>query len=115
VQKAFYSLLSERRIGEHALPRGARVVAAGNRIQDRALVRSKCSALVNRVTILHLRVEPGAWPAWGRRAGVREQVRRFISYMPEALMRPVPQEPLPFSTVCPCATSILRHRPPDET
>ncbi len=98
VQKAFYSLLLERRIGEHQLPRGTWVVAAGNRIQDRALVRSMSSALVNRVTILNVRVDVGEWLAWARRAGVREDVRSFIAYMPEALMRPVPHEPVPFST-----------------
>src|SRR6187399_2096377 len=48
VQKAFYSLLLERRLGEHALPAGTWVIAAGNRQQDRALVRSMSSALVNR-------------------------------------------------------------------
>ncbi len=98
VQKAFYSLLLERRIGEFALPAGTWVVGAGNRVQDRALVRSLSSALVNRVTILNVRVDVGEWMAWARRAGVREEVRAFISYMPEALMRPVPQEPVPFST-----------------
>ncbi|MGE5361780.1 MAG: hypothetical protein ACM3NQ_22410 [Bacteroidales bacterium] len=98
VQKAFYSLLLERRIGEFALPPGTWVVAAGNRVQDRALVRSLSSALVNRVTILNVRVDVSEWMAWARRAGVREEVRTFISYMPEALMRPVPQEPVPFST-----------------
>src|ERR1700745_1175015 len=40
VQKSFYSLLLERRLGEHALPPGTWVVAAGNRMQDRALVRA---------------------------------------------------------------------------
>src|SRR5262245_29632176 len=43
VQKAFYSLLLERRIGEHLLPAGAWVVSAGNRIEDRALVRALSS------------------------------------------------------------------------
>ena len=98
VQKAFYSLLLERRIGEFALPRGTWVVAAGNRVQDRALVRTMSSALVNRVTILNVRVDVGEWMAWAKGAGVRAEVRTFISYMPEALMRPVPQEPVPFST-----------------
>ena len=99
VQKAFYSLLLERRLGEHALPAGTWVVAAGNRMQDRALVRSH---------------EFGAWSTaspsctcastptsgWtGRRAtAIRADIRNFISFMPEALMRPVPAEPVPFST-----------------
>jgi len=98
VQKAFYSLLLERRIGEFALPPGTWVVAAGNRVQDRALVRSLSSALVNRVTILNVRVDVDEWQTWARGAGVREEVRAFISYMPEALMRAVPHEPVPFST-----------------
>src|SRR5690606_30282948 len=57
VQKSFYSLLLERRLGEHALPPGTWVVAAGNRVQDRALVRALSSALVNRVSILNIRVD----------------------------------------------------------
>ncbi|MGE0603416.1 MAG: AAA family ATPase [Xanthobacteraceae bacterium] len=98
VQKAFYSLLLERRLGEHALPKGTWVVAAGNRMQDRALVRAMSSALVNRVTILHLRVDAGEWLSWAAKNSIREDVRAFISYMPDALMRPVPPEPVPFST-----------------
>jgi hypothetical protein len=98
VQKAFYSLLLERRLGEHALPKGTWVVAAGNRMQDRALVRAMSSALVNRVTILHIRVDVADWLEWAEQNGVRPEVRGFISYMPEALMRPVPGEPVPFST-----------------
>src|SRR5262249_10306453 len=98
VQKAFYSLLLERRLGEHALPPGTWVVAAGNRTQDRALVRALSSALVNRVAILPIRVDVGEWLAWAERRGVRPEIRGFISYMPEALMRPVPDQPAPFST-----------------
>lgn len=98
VQKALYSLLLERRLGEHGLPKGSWVVAAGNRVQDRALVRSLSSALVNRVTILNLRVEADEWIAWARANGVRSDVIAFVTMMPDALMRPVPAEPQPFST-----------------
>jgi MoxR-like ATPase len=98
VQKAFYSLLLERRLGEHALPAGTWVVAAGNRQTDRALVRAMSSALVNRVTILNLRVDADEWQDWARRSGIRDDIRSYISFMPDALMREVPQEPQPFST-----------------
>jgi hypothetical protein len=98
VQKAFYSLLLERRLGEHALPRGTWVVAAGNRVQDRALVRALSSALINRVVILHVRVEVSEWLAWAEANGVRPEIRGFIANLPQALMRPVPAEPVPFST-----------------
>ena len=105
VQKAFYSLLLERRIGEYALPPGTWVVAAGNRAQDRALVRSLSSALVNRVALLNIRVDLDEWLDWAKRAGIRADVRSFIEYMPDALNRTVPDEPGPFST--PRAWSLL--------
>ncbi len=98
VQKAFYSLLLERRLGEHNLPAGTWVIAAGNRQQDRALVRSMSSALVNRVTIMNLRVDARDWQEWAARHGIRADIRNFISFMPDALMRPVPTDPVPFST-----------------
>ena len=98
VQKAFYSLLLERRLGEHALPAGTWVVAAGNRMQDRALVRSMSSALVNRVTILHLRDDADEWQGWAARNGIRTDIRNFVAHMPDALMRPLPAEPVPVST-----------------
>jgi hypothetical protein len=98
VQKAFYSLLLERRLGEHALPAGTWVVAAGNRMQDRALVRALSAALINRVAILHIRVDVDEWQAWAARNGVRADIRSFIAHMPDALMRAVPSEPVPFST-----------------
>ncbi|MCA0421993.1 MAG: AAA family ATPase [Proteobacteria bacterium] len=105
VQKAFYSLLLERRLGEHALPPGTWVVAAGNRLQDRALVRAMSSALVNRVTILQIRHDVDEWLGWAQRAGIRQEIRSFITTVPDALMRPVPADPVPFST--PRAWSLL--------
>ena len=75
VQKAFYSLLLERRLGEHALPPGTWVVSAGNRLQDRALVRALSSALINRVFILHVRVDVKEWLIWARAADVASDYR----------------------------------------
>src|SRR5829696_5991781 len=89
VQKAFYSLLLERRLGEYRLPKGTWVVAAGNRSEDRALVRTLSSALVNRVFVLPVRVDLEEWLTWAGSNGVRSDVRSFITFMPEALMRPV--------------------------
>ena len=98
VQKAFYSLLLERRIGEYALPEGTWVVAAGNRAEDKALVRTISSALVNRVLILNVRIDVPEWLAWAQTNKVREDVVKFIEQNPEALLRPVPDKAAPFST-----------------
>jgi hypothetical protein len=91
-------LLLERRLGEHRLPPGTWVVAAGNRASDRALIRPMSTALINRVIILHVRVDVKEWLEWARANGVRRDIISFISFMPETLMRPVPAEPIPFST-----------------
>ena len=98
IQKAFYSLLLERRLGEHALPAGTWVVAAGNRTEDRALVRTISSALVNRVVLLQVRVDLEEWLAWAASAGVRKEITSYIEDVPHALLRPVPDFPAPFST-----------------
>jgi len=98
IQKAFYSLLLERRLGEHKLPPGTWVVAAGNRAEDRALVRTISSALVNRVIVLQIRVDVDEWLAWAESHQIRGDVRTFIRDNRDALMREVPREPIPFST-----------------
>ncbi len=98
VQKAFYSLLLERRIGEFPLPSGTWVVAAGNRAEDRALVRTISSALVNRVLILNVRIDVPEWLEWAKGNGVRQDVTHFIEQIPDALLRPVPDKAVPFST-----------------
>lgn len=98
IQKAFYSLLLERRIGEHSLPKGSWVVAAGNRAEDRALVRTISSALLNRVIVLHVRVDVPEWLTWAEQHGIDPAIRSYIKDNPDDLLQPVPREPVPFST-----------------
>src|SRR5215211_2184953 len=64
VQKAFYSLIHERRIGEYQLPEGSIVIGAGNRAQDSAIVKPMSSALLNRMVHVHLRVSHRDSLAW---------------------------------------------------
>jgi MoxR-like ATPase len=98
IQKAFYSLLLERRLGEHELPKGTWVVAAGNRSQDRALVRTISSALVNRVVILEIRADVSEWLNWAGRSGVRQDIMSYVEQTPAALSRPITAPGIPFST-----------------
>ena len=98
IQKAFYSLLLERRVGEYPLPKGTWVVAAGNRAEDRSLVRSLSAALVNRVTILNVKVSVPEWLNWAHGADIRHDVISYIIYAPHSLQRSVPSTPSPFST-----------------
>jgi hypothetical protein len=56
------------------------------------------SALVNRVLITHVVVNRKEWLVWAKANGVRSEILAFITYLPDALMRPVPREPVSFST-----------------
>src|SRR5207302_10011069 len=83
VQKAFYSLILDRRLGDYQLPEGSRVVGAGNRIEDRALVRPMATALSNRM--LHVALEPSAdaWLAWAAENGIHALVLEFVRARPD--------------------------------
>jgi hypothetical protein len=50
------------------------------------------------VLILNIRIDVPEWLAWALKAGVREDVTRFIEQNPDALLRPVPDKAAPFST-----------------
>ncbi|WP_227789042.1 MoxR family ATPase [Nodularia sp. LEGE 04288] len=66
VQKAFYSLIHERRIGEYHLPEASIVIGAGNRAQDSAIVKPMSSPLLNRMVHVHLKVSHRDWLDWAK-------------------------------------------------
>jgi MoxR-like ATPase len=95
VQKAFYSLILDRRLGDYELPEASRVVGAGNRIEDRALVRPMATALGNRM--LHVALEPSAaaWLDWGSKNGIHALVLAFVRARPDRLCEPAPSDATP--------------------
>ena len=98
VQKAFYSLIHERRIGEYTLPEGSIVVGAGNRAQDSAIVRPMSSALLNRMVHVHLRVAHRDWLEWAHGAGIHHLVIEYVQTRPDHLWSLPPKHEEPFST-----------------
>lgn len=98
VQKSFYSLIHERRIGEYTLPKGSIVIGAGNRAQDSAIVKPMSSALLNRLVHVHLRVSHSDWLDWAYSNGIHELVIRYIQNRPDQLASSAPKHEEPFST-----------------
>lgn len=98
VQKAFYSLILERRLGEFHLHPGAVVIGAGNRSQDSAIVRPMSSALVNRMAYVHLSASPREWLEWARRSGIHRWVLDYVALRPDHLTAALPKYEEPFST-----------------
>lgn len=98
VQKAFYSLIHERRIGEYILPQGSIVIGAGNRAQDSAIVRPMSSALLNRMVHVHLKASHRDWLDWAGENGIHPLVLDYIRTRPDHLWSAPPKHEEPFST-----------------
>ncbi len=98
VQKAFYSLIHERRIGEYHLPEGSSVVGAGNRAQDNAITRPMSSALVNRMFHVELVASPRLWLEWAAGNNIHPYIYDYISARPDHLWSKPPKSEEPFST-----------------
>lgn len=98
VQKAFYSLILDRRIGAYELPAGSIVIGAGNRANDNALARPMASALVNRLTHVHLEASARDWLDWAAGAGIHPWVTDYLTDRPHHLWARPPKTEEPFST-----------------
>jgi MoxR-like ATPase len=98
VQKAFYSLIHERRIGEYELPAGSVVIGAGNRAQDNAIVKPMSSALINRMAHFQLQVSSRQWLEWAAESGLHPHIIEYIGIRPDHLWSPPPKTEEPFST-----------------
>ncbi|HEX7833679.1 MAG TPA: MoxR family ATPase [Thermoanaerobaculia bacterium] len=98
VQKAFYSLIHERRLGEYELPAGSIVIGAGNRAQDSAIVKPMSSALVNRMVHVQLKASHRDWLAWAGRTAIHPLIIEYLQTRPDHLWSQPPKTEEPFST-----------------
>jgi len=81
VQGAAYRLCLDKSLGDHyALPKGARIVAAGNLITDQSGVQKLSKALANR--FIHFVIEPDldAWKEWALKNGINEKIIAFLNF-----------------------------------
>lgn len=98
VQKAFYSLIHEKRIGEYYLPSGSVVIGAGNRSQDGAIVKTMSTALINRMFHVQLVADPKQWLAWAYENSLHPWVIDYITERPDHLFSEPPKTEEPYST-----------------
>ncbi len=98
VQKAFYSLIHERRIGEYHLPEGSIVIGAGNRAQDSAIVKTMSSALINRMFHVQMKVDARQWIKWAQENHLHPWVIDYIIQRPDHLFSEPSKTEEPFST-----------------
>ena len=86
VQAAAYQITLDRVVGEHRLPENCIVIAAGNRMTDKAVAFKMPKPLANR--LLHIEVEGSlkAWRKWAIRSGINDKVVGFLTFRQNYLM-----------------------------
>lgn len=85
VQAVLYQAILDHAIGEHRLKRGWYIMAAGNRIEDRAVTYRMSSALANRFTHLTFDINLDDWIEWAKKALVNPNIIMFLRFKPELL------------------------------
>ncbi len=98
VQKSFYSLIHEHRVGEYHLPEGSVVIGAGNRSQDGAIVKTMSTALINRMFHVQLVADSTQWLDWAYENAIHPWVISYITQRPDHLFSEPPKSEEPYST-----------------
>ncbi|MDO8671851.1 MAG: MoxR family ATPase, partial [Dehalococcoidia bacterium] len=87
-QASAYQLTLDRKIGEYSLPEGWYIVAAGNRLQDRAVVYRMSTALANRFVHINFEVNLDDWLEWAMREKINPNIIGFINWRGGDLLAP---------------------------
>jgi hypothetical protein len=87
VQAAAYQITLDRTVGEHRLPDNCLVIAAGNRVTDKAVAFKMPKALANRLCHLEIEGEFKSWKEWALKKGINEKVVGFLTFRPSHLMQ----------------------------
>lgn len=85
-QQTLANLIQARTLRNHPLPKGAMIVATGNRVEDNAGVTRMLSHLADRLTILNIAADPEAWiNNYAIPNGLDERVVAYIQQHPDKL------------------------------
>lgn len=85
VQAAIYQLVLNRKMGEYELPKGWRIICAGNRVSDRGVVFRLPTPLANRMVHLHVQARFDDFKLFAIKAGLHPFVIGFLSFRPDLL------------------------------
>lgn len=86
IQVQAYQLITEHRVGPHRLPPGCHVVAAGNRISDRAVVNRMPSPLITRCVHVEVIADLEQWLTYMYPRGLRPDVAAYLRTNPQRLL-----------------------------
>jgi hypothetical protein len=85
VQAAIYQLVLNRKMGEYELPKGWRIVCAGNRVSDRGVVFRLPTPLANRMVHLSVQARFDDFKLFAIKAALHSFVIGFLGFRPDLL------------------------------
>ncbi|RXJ69355.1 ATPase [Halarcobacter ebronensis] len=90
VQAAIYQLVLDRKIGEYTLPKGWRIICAGNKINDKGIVFKLPSPLINRMVHIVLEAKYDDFKNWAIKNEIHPFIIGFLGFRPDLLSTEVP-------------------------
>jgi MoxR-like ATPase len=87
MQASLGNLILYGKIGDYCLPPGWRVIAAGNRVSDRAAAQRMPTHMRNRLAHLFVTPDVNAWVDWANSNDVAPEVVAFVRLRRELLHR----------------------------
>jgi hypothetical protein len=85
VQNVGMQLVLDRRVGDYVLPDEWFVIAAGNRVEDRAAVSQMPAPLANRFIHFTIESDLTSWKEYALTTGVAEEIISFLNFRPTLL------------------------------
>jgi hypothetical protein len=85
MQGVLGSLVLDGAVGDYRLPPGWRIIAAGNRVSDRASAQRMPTQMRNKMSHLYITPDVNSWCAWANANGVAPEVVAFIRLRRELL------------------------------
>jgi len=85
IQNVAMQLVLDRKVGDYTVPDGWYIIAAGNRVEDRAAVSQMPAPLTNRFLHFTVEVDLNSWKEYALANGVREEIVSFLNFRPNLL------------------------------
>ena len=85
VQAAISQLVLDRKMGEYELPKGWRIICAGNRVSDRGVVFRLPTPLANRMVHLHVQARFLDFKLFAIKQKLHAFIIGFLSFRPDLL------------------------------
>lgn len=87
VQAAAYKILLDRMVDNHNIHPRVRLIAAGNKTTDKAIVQRQSTAIQSRLIHFSLAVDHEVWIDWANQHDIDHRVISYIKWKPNMLQK----------------------------